>query len=448
MIPWWLRVKRFGFAPTFQDHTRWKRQGNVYTLRKPDREQDKWFDRAEFKATNKLNPEERLKIAGVANANIVDRVQERVDPRGLDATDFLRNPQLLAHHSYYCPVGQVEVLDPQDDGVKFDGWVGDPAAVGGPQNLTDMQKEMRSLVAQRVLKTVSIGFIPHKFQAPIYDDRGNLVEPLVILSWELLELSIVAIPCNQLSIFEIRSDDSASGAKRFFPGVDIPGLTSAQRGMVEEAIKGAVTSALKESGLRLNAKDQNLERETVQALLFAKDTFTKEEAIAWCKEREYRTDVSEDGESYVFEQRAADDFEPESFRTLMLEEGVTVKAGTPKNKAAGGTTPTPPANAKEGGEGEGGAEDDDEGNYRKESITLLRTIGQGLQRSIGLQEEMMKVLLKTDAPAAEGEGEEEEGEKPEEEDEEKSQVEERFAKLEGTLTKLASVVETIAKRIA
>jgi phage head maturation protease len=215
-LDWALNVKRFAFNPKVIDESgRWQKRGNVYTLKRrgDDLDTDKWTTGADMKSLNKLEAGEKLRIGGTANANIIDRVQERLDPRGLDAVDYLRNPQILAHHSYYCPVGQVDVLDIQDDGVHFNGWVGDPVAVGGPQGLTDMQREMRSLVAQKIIKTVSVGFIPHKFRAPLYSDQGEMIEPLVIESWELLEISLVAVPCNQLSLIEMRADESTGTSK-------------------------------------------------------------------------------------------------------------------------------------------------------------------------------------------------------------------------------------------
>jgi len=149
-----------------------------------------------------FDEESKLRIEGIANANIVDRVDERMDPRGIDIQNFMLNPILLADHFYMTgfAVGEVEELRTEDDGVHFVAYIGDPTKAP----LTQLQRDVRSLVAQGILKTVSVGFIPTKIQAPVYDDEGRIVEPAVVLAWELLELSIVAVPANPLSTFEIR----------------------------------------------------------------------------------------------------------------------------------------------------------------------------------------------------------------------------------------------------
>lgn len=195
-----LGSKGFNFA----DKTKWASDdGKSYKLLNPDFEKDRQFATAEIKEVKAINAGEKLWISGLANANIVDRMVERLDPRGIIVNDYMKNRQLLAHHSYYHPIGQVEELDIQEDGVHFRAWIGDPARA----ELTDMQKEIRSLVAQGILKTVSVGFIPKKVRAPLYNNDGSIQEAAVIESWDLLELSVVAIPCNQDSVFEIRSNE-------------------------------------------------------------------------------------------------------------------------------------------------------------------------------------------------------------------------------------------------
>lgn len=237
VLDWAMRTKRFAFNhQALENSDRWHKRGNVFTLKKRAAEiaDDTWETPAQIKSLTKLDPNERLRVGGCANANITDRVDERLDPRGLDAVDYMRNAQILAHHSYRDPVGQVEILDIQDDGVHFSGWVGDPGSVGGPLGLTCMQTEMRSLVAQKIIKTVSVGFIPHKFRAPLYNGNGDMEEPLVIEQWELLEISLVAVPCNQLALIEMREAETPSAKQTnvlnlFGPGVKKEDIESLRR---------------------------------------------------------------------------------------------------------------------------------------------------------------------------------------------------------------------------
>lgn len=148
------------------------------------------------------DPDRKLIIKGMANANIVDRMDERVDPRGGDFKNFLLNPIMLADHMYWTSsiVGTVLELTPEEAGTGFTAEIGDPTK--GP--LTQEQLNVRTLIAQGYIKTVSIGFIPTKIQAPTFDDQGRMVDPAVILTWELLEISLVAVPANPEATFEMK----------------------------------------------------------------------------------------------------------------------------------------------------------------------------------------------------------------------------------------------------
>lgn len=118
-----------------------------------------------------------------------------------------------------------------------------------------------------------------------------------------------------------------------------------------------------------------------------------------------------------------------------------------KGKKAAGKTLTTVA-GKEAGKGEAGTEggsdeppgdgkgdtsntEDDEGdNYQKEVITLLRGMNEGIKKNLEASEGIIKLLAKTDAPAAPAEEEEDE----EEEDVEKTISESAaYKKLEADL---------------
>lgn len=151
--------------------------------------------------TKGYDPKSKLYLAGIANAKEIDRMNEVLDPIGIMVDSYVKNSVLLMYHDHRCSLGQVSMLKPEDNGVHFEAWAGDPGAAP----LTRNQEEGRSLIAQRILKAVSVGFIPHKIKYPSYNDRGEMVEPAMIEKWEMLELSVVAVPCNANSLFESRS---------------------------------------------------------------------------------------------------------------------------------------------------------------------------------------------------------------------------------------------------
>jgi HK97 family phage prohead protease len=178
--------------------------GTLKMMGKKGEENEEGGEQGEEGTTDgtKYDPARKLIIAGMANANIVDRYDERVDPRGGEFENFMKNPVLLSDHMYWTGsvIGKVLAVTPEDAGTSFEAEVGDPTK--GP--LTKEQEDIRNLIAQGYLNTVSIGFIPLEIQAPVWDDQGRMQEPAVILRYELLEISVVAIPANPEATFEMK----------------------------------------------------------------------------------------------------------------------------------------------------------------------------------------------------------------------------------------------------
>lgn len=256
----------------------------------------------------KLDPDARLFVKGLANANIVDRMDERVEPAGMEIESFMKNPVLLLDHLYVSgvTVGKVIALDAQADGVHFEGFVGDPTRAP----LTQAQIDTRSLVAQKLLQTVSIGFIPHKVQAPVFDNEGRLEEPAVILAWELLELSIVAVPANAGAVFEVGN-----------LGVSLNDSKESKRTFSRSLSQGKKDATI-------NINKQETDSTKIQTLIFDKEIFTEEEAKDWAKENDFKADnVDETDDSYRLRQKDPSDFEDGSFKTIELTEGVKAVIG-------------------------------------------------------------------------------------------------------------------------
>lgn len=392
-----------------QDKKKWhSADGRTFKLLHADLETDKQFAYAEIKVSAKgMNQGERLGISGIANSNIVDRMQERLDPRGLDVTDYMKNSVLLAHHSYYHPIGQVESIDVQDDGVHFTGWIGDPSKA----ELTPMQKEIRSLVAQGILRTVSVGFIPKKVRAPVYDNQGNMTEPCVIEAWELLELSVVAVPANQDSVFEVRKFDSENNSAKMNKNM------SNAESLNDSAIKDALS----------DAAQQNM---VVQSLIFDKDIFTEEQAKKWATDHAFAVDKSEINDSgYCLHQRELSEFDAESLRTINLTEGVNAVVGKAQ-KDAGAET----------------AKEDVGSDVQAQMMALLQQLDAGQKRTLEMCDLMLKKLEAKDGEeeVAEGEASASDTQKPE--DEAAKALNARIARLEKGFDKLVSSVSMLIEK--
>jgi len=391
--------------------------------------------------------EDKLIIAGIANAKIVDRMDEVLDPVGLDAVHYLKNPIMLVDHFYASDyaVGRLTKISPEDNGVHFEAVLGDPKAAP----LTNRQKDTRSLVAQRILQTVSVGFIPKKIQAPVFNDEGALLEPAIIKEWELLELSIVTVPANPDSTFEARELLLNQN-----PAKTIKGLTHRSN-----QAKNKLTLTVGGKRLDVLAKQLEIEYEkeedlwtwffggvkwtqkevdatTVQTLIFDKDDFTVEEAVEWAKEHEFKADKVDDTpeDSIRLRQRAPEDFEDDSFRTIEIDTGIKAVIGTLKS------------------------DDDEDDDMDKETakeiseslkelVTLSRDTNGKMARSIDLTE---KVLGKVEGKAETEDDEEEE----DEEDEDGKKLKDVVKELKATVKeqgekigKIAEVVEGMYKQL-
>jgi len=349
------------------------------------------------------HPDEKLYITGMANAHVVDRYQEIVVPNGIQVGPYVRNPVLLADHCYTCAyaIGIVEELRIEADGVHFDAYVGDPSL--GP--LTDKQKEVRSLIAQRILKTVSIGFIPKEIEAPEWDEEtGKVIKAARIIKWEMLELSIVPVPANQDSLFD------SKGAPNYKSLTDI-------KQIIENELK--VSTSTK-----------------VQSLIFDKQKFTVETCSKWALDHDFRAEkVDETENSIRLRQLDPNDFLEDSFRTIELTDGVKAVVGRLKD-----------------------GKDMDEKTAQelissiKSMATLLASLNANAERSLSLSEKMLGMLENKSAdkePITETEPtiteEVDKGKKPSKDDEDMEDEEKKkpCKKDEEELKSIKDAIETL-----
>lgn len=387
----------------FSDTQKWKQEGKSYKLLTPDIEKDKQafhFGIKEVVVKGGDRSKERVTIRGIANANIIDRVCERLDPRGCKVMDYLKNPQILAHHNYYHPVGQVEILDIQDDGVHFEGWVGDPTR----SELTAMQQEMRSLILQNIIKTVSVGFIPKKIRSPQYNDQGDMTEPLVIEEWELLEISLVAVPCNQDSVFGVRGYQAA------------------------EELAKLNSKVAEDSDNENDLKESNQEKDLVTCLVFDKDKFNLSSSKEW---------ITVNGYTGLVDIKFCDEFDAD-----FTEEGVSVVAVNTKGaKSDDSAKVEDPAKA----------EDNSTENFKGEVLTILRAMSETAQKSCDMTEKVYQKICESDSSDSEDDEEKKiETEVIETKEEDPTDVKafgERLTTLEKTIEDLTTSVKLLVDRL-
>lgn len=137
-----------------------------------------------------FDPGAPMVIDAMANATIVDRGNELMPKSCWILNNYLLNPIVLFDHDYCRPVGASQTVEATDEGLKISAKVGEP---GAGHDLTPDQKMVRSLLAQKVLNSLSVGFIPHEWTI---DEKTGV---LTYVRAELLEISIVSVPMQQNS---------------------------------------------------------------------------------------------------------------------------------------------------------------------------------------------------------------------------------------------------------
>jgi HK97 family phage prohead protease/HK97 family phage major capsid protein len=125
----------------------------------------------------------------IASTETVDRYGDVILASGWDLRWFKKNPIALWAHNHSQPIGTWE-----DVRVEEGSLVARLEMVkAGVSSIADM---VRAFVEQRVLRAVSVGFIP-KAAEPRLDAKGNPTGGYTFTKSELLEISVVSVPANQ-----------------------------------------------------------------------------------------------------------------------------------------------------------------------------------------------------------------------------------------------------------
>jgi phage head maturation protease len=138
-----------------------------------------------------VNEGKREVIAAISS-DAIDRDNEVVSPSGIKRKNYAGNPVVLLNHQYdTLPVGKALWVKPSGNQVLAKYYVSDK---------TEMSRDVFGLLQDKVLNAHSIGFQSLKASPPStkeINQRPDLKEArLIHREWELLEFSIVGIPCN------------------------------------------------------------------------------------------------------------------------------------------------------------------------------------------------------------------------------------------------------------
>ena len=149
----------------------------------------------EAKAVSKGN--KSLKIAGYANTTSKDRAGDIVTAeawaKGVE--NFRRNPVMLYQHKHDCPIGRFDSITVDKKGIYVEGNVSEAA---------EKNYGIHTLIKDGALKSFSVGF---RVKDGKYNSKDDT---MLITDVELLEISIVSVPCNQDSLFSLRKSFEGS----------------------------------------------------------------------------------------------------------------------------------------------------------------------------------------------------------------------------------------------
>ena len=204
--------------------------------------------------------EGELRIAGYASTNAMDRSADRIlstawTKGGLK--NFQTNPILLFNHNYDKPIGKVVEIVTDNTGLKIKGVISKSAG------------DIHNLVKEGVLSTFSVGFLIKDAE---YDKS---VDGLIVKDAELLEVSVVSIPCNQDATFSVaKSFDNQDDYQNFKKQFDnaLGGQPLAETGGSSE---GAEKASRK---LKMDDNTQDLINKAVTDALAASQKATDEKA--------------------------------------------------------------------------------------------------------------------------------------------------------------------------
>lgn len=156
-------------------------------------------------------------------SSAMDLDGEVLIPDGMRYANFLKKPTVFAEHEYGVRdvVGKVLALSRQGD-----GWLAKVFMFPKPQDHAgEWLPDTILHLSRHGVMGVSVGFRIIEDRKPSKKDFEQFGAEVnrVVNKWELLELSITPIPCNQDAlVLAVSKGMKPAEAKRFWPNVVIP----------------------------------------------------------------------------------------------------------------------------------------------------------------------------------------------------------------------------------
>lgn len=193
---------------------------------------------------------DQLKIVGYASTADTDRSGDVIIPEAWTKgglANFQKNPILLFNHNYNQPIGRVTLLEVDAKGLRVEATISKSAGVS------------YGLIKDGVLSTFSVGFM-------IKDaDYNQVTDGYIIKDAELLEISVVSVPCNQEAVFSVSKSFNNDDAEKAKFNKEVNALKGQDDGG-EEAIVSEAESSPK-SGTDSTREKINMTPEEIAAMV-------------------------------------------------------------------------------------------------------------------------------------------------------------------------------------
>jgi len=214
-----------------------------------------------IKAVEELGSE--LKISGYASTGAMDRSCDKILPTAWSKgglRNFEHNPILLFNHNYDKPIGKVVEMATDSKGLKIKGVISKAAG------------DVYDLVKEGVLSTFSVGFMVKDA------DYDKSVDGLVIKDAELLEVSVVSVPCNQDATFSVAKsfetqEEYLEFKKQFDNTLDQPSDKNIKEASSEDATKPASRN------LKMDEQNEMIQKAVAAALEASEKARTEKAAV-------------------------------------------------------------------------------------------------------------------------------------------------------------------------
>jgi len=154
-----------------------------------------------FSSDIAVNDGERA-VTAIISTTAVDRDGECLIPGGCNSKAYQSNPVVLLNHSYWdLPVGRCAALKREADAITAKV-VFATRPSDYPADKEWVPDVLLSLFQQKTLSAFSVGFVPLETRPATDRDIEKFGAGCrrVVSKWELLEFSIVCIPCNSEAV--------------------------------------------------------------------------------------------------------------------------------------------------------------------------------------------------------------------------------------------------------